>query len=29
MFRNEDENGAFSVVYKRNDGGYGIIVEHD
>ena len=28
-FRNEDENGAFSVVYKRNDGGYGIIVDHD
>ena len=24
-FRNEDANGAFSVVYKRNDGGYGII----
>lgn len=24
-FRNEDLNGAFSVVYKRNDGGYGII----
>jgi putative sigma-54 modulation protein len=24
-FRNEDENGAFSVVYRRNDGGYGII----
>lgn len=28
-FRNEDENGAFSVVYKRNDGGYGIIVDQD
>ena len=28
-FRNEDEGGAFSVVYKRNDGGYGIIVDHD
>ena len=26
-FRNEDEGGAFSVVYKRNDGGYGIIVD--
>lgn len=24
-FRNEDADGAFSVVYKRNDGGYGII----
>ena len=24
-FRNADEGGAFSVVYKRNDGGYGII----
>ena len=28
-FRNEDEGGAFSVVYKRNDGGYGIIVDQD
>lgn len=26
-FRNEDENGAYSVVYKRNDGGYGLIVD--
>ena len=26
-FRNEDDGGAFSVVYKRNDGGYGIIVD--
>lgn len=24
-FRNEDAGGAFSVVYRRNDGGYGII----
>lgn len=24
-FRNEDENGAFAVVYRRNDGGYGLI----
>ena len=24
-FRDEDNNGAFAVVYKRNDGGYGII----
>ena len=28
-FRNEDEGGSFSVVYKRNDGGYGIIVDQD
>lgn len=26
-FRNEDEGGAYSVVYKRNDGGYGIIID--
>ena len=24
-FKNEDLDGAFSVVYRRNDGGYGII----
>ena len=24
-FRNEENDGAFAVVYKRNDGGYGII----
>ena len=24
-FRDEDYDGAFAVVYKRNDGGYGII----
>jgi len=24
-FRDEDNNGAFAVVYRRNDGGYGII----
>ena len=24
-FRDEDNGGAFAVVYKRNDGGYGII----
>ena len=24
-FRDEDNNGAFAVVYKRNDGGYGLI----
>jgi len=26
-FRNEDAGGAFSVVYKRNDGGYGVIAD--
>ncbi len=24
-FRDEDADGAFAVVYKRNDGGYGLI----
>ena len=24
-FRDEDNGGAFAVVYKRNDGGYGMI----
>ena len=24
-FKNEDADGAFSVVYRRNDGGYGLI----
>ena len=24
-FRDEDDNGSFAVVYKRNDGGYGLI----
>jgi putative sigma-54 modulation protein len=24
-FRDEDNNAAFAVVYKRNDGDYGII----
>ncbi|MBE6948212.1 MAG: ribosome-associated translation inhibitor RaiA [Ruminococcaceae bacterium] len=24
-FRDEDNNGAFAVVYRRNDGGYGLI----
>ena len=28
-FRNADEGGAFSVVYKRKDGGYGIIIDQD
>lgn len=26
-FRNEDEGGAFSVVYRRNNGGYGVICD--
>ncbi len=25
VFRNQDDNDAFSVVYKRNNGGYGLI----
>ena len=24
-FKNADADGAFSVVYRRNDGGYGLI----
>ena len=24
-FRDEDQNGVFAVVYRRNDGGYGLI----
>ena len=24
-FRDEDNNSAFAVVYRRDDGGYGII----
>ncbi len=24
-FRDEDNNGAFAVVYRRNDGGYGLL----
>ncbi len=24
-FRDEDNDGAFAVVYKRKDGGYGLI----
>ena len=24
-FRNEEEDGAFAIVYKRRDGGYGLI----
>ena len=27
-FKNEDEGGAFSVVYKRADGGYGLIEDN-
>lgn len=27
-FRDEDAGGAFAVVYKRNDGGYGVIIDH-
>ena len=26
-FRDEDSDGAFAVVYKRSDGGYGLIVD--
>ncbi len=26
-FRNEDEGGAFAVVYRRHDGGYGLITD--
>ncbi|MEE0204218.1 MAG: ribosome-associated translation inhibitor RaiA [Oscillospiraceae bacterium] len=26
-FRNADEGDAFAVVYKRNDGGYGLILD--
>lgn len=28
-FRNEDEGGAFSVVYRRDNGGYGVITDQD
>ena len=28
-FRNEEKDGAFSVVYRRNDGGYGVLVDID
>ena len=24
-FRDEQNDGAFAIVYKRNDGGYGLI----
>jgi putative sigma-54 modulation protein len=26
-FRDADSDDAFAVVYKRNDGGYGLIVD--
>ena len=26
-FKNEDDDGAFAVVYRRNDGGYGLICD--
>lgn len=28
-FRDEDNDGAFAVVYRRNDGGYGLIEDAD
>ena len=28
-FRDEDNSGAFAVVYRRNDGGYGLIEDAD
>ncbi|MBO5892347.1 MAG: ribosome-associated translation inhibitor RaiA [Oscillospiraceae bacterium] len=28
-FRDADNNGAFAVVYRRNDGGYGLIEDVD
>ena len=28
-FRDADNDGAFAVVYKRNDGGYGLIEEEE
>ena len=29
VFRNEDEDGEFTVVYRRKDGGYGLISDSD
>ena len=26
-FRNQEGDGAFSVVYKRKDGSYGLIID--
>lgn len=28
-FKDTDQDGRFAVVYKRNDGGYGLIVDED
>jgi len=28
-FRDEDNGGSFAVVYRRNDGGYGILDDAD
>jgi putative sigma-54 modulation protein len=28
-FRNEDKDGAFSVVYRRRNGGYGILTDKE
>lgn len=28
-FKDVDQDGRFAVVYKRNDGGYGLIVDED
>jgi putative sigma-54 modulation protein len=29
VFKNQDNRGAFTVVYKRNNGGYGLIESND
>ena len=28
-FRNQEDDGAFAVVYKRNNGGYGLIADDE
>lgn len=28
-FKDTDQDGRFAVVYKRNDGGYGLIIDED
>lgn len=28
-FKDEDNDGVFAVVYRRNDGGYGLIEDGD
>ena len=28
-FKDEDNDGVFAVVYKRDDGGYGLIEDAD